>query len=376
MAHARRVLTSQRVGTPGCAHNQVAVTAHAATAPDGRRLPSGLFRGYIRDEIFVTKCRSAGEEGRRSRLCLSGGPGDNRAAMEGLAMDGRVAILGTGRMGSAIAQRLAQAGAEISLWNRTPSRAAELAGRLGVGSAAGSPAEAVGGADLVISSLTGPEAVRSAFGGPNGAVAGAHGQVFVEMSTAGPDVVRELEPALAAHGSALLDAPIMGPPTAVLRGEAAVLVGGPVAAVEMARPTLAHLGDVRHVGAAGNGARLKLVANSMLGAVILAAAELQSAGEATGLDPEDVFWVSARLCPVLNARREGYLRGTHTPTLFAVRDLVKDLGLALTLFHQSGSTAPLIGLTRELIGEVGAVSPDLDISAVAGRYPRRGANLL
>jgi len=168
----------------------------------------------------------------------------------------------------------------------------------------------------------------------------------------------------------------MGPPTAVLRGEAAVLVGGPVAAVEMARPTLAHLGDVRHVGAAGNGARLKLVANSMLGAVILAAAELQSAGEATGLDPEDVFWVSARLCPVLNARREGYLRGTHTPTLFAVRDLVKDLGLALTLFHQSGSTAPLIGLTRELIGEVGAVSPDLDISAVAGRYPRRGANLL
>jgi 3-hydroxyisobutyrate dehydrogenase-like beta-hydroxyacid dehydrogenase len=296
--------------------------------------------------------------------------------MEGLAMDGRVAILGTGRMGSAIAQRLAQAGAEISLWNRTPSRAAELAGRLGVGSAAGSPAEAVGGADLVISSLTGPEAVRSAFGGPNGAVAGAHGQVFVEMSTAGPDVVRELEPALAAHGSALLDAPIMGPPTAVLRGEAAVLVGGPVAAVEMARPTLAHLGDVRHVGAAGNGARLKLVANSMLGAVILAAAELQSAGEATGLDPEDVFWVSARLCPVLNARREGYLRGTHTPTLFAVRDLVKDLGLALTLFHQSGSTAPLIGLTRELIGEVGAVSPDLDISAVAGRYPRRGANLL
>ena len=306
------------------------------------------------------------------RLCLSGGPGDNRAAMESLAMDGRVAILGTGRMGSAIAQRLAQAGAEISLWNRTPSRAAELAGRLGVGSAAGSPAEAVGGADLVISSLTGPEAVRSAFAGPSGAVAGAHGQVFVEMSTAGPDVVHELELALAAHGSPLLDAPIMGPPTAVLRGEAAVLVGGPAAAVEAARATLAHLGEVRHVGRSGNGARLKLVANSMLGVVTLAAAELQSAGEAAGLDPEDVFWVSARLCPVLNPRRAGYLHGTHSPTLFAVRDLVKDLGLALALFHESSSSAPLIGLTRELIGEVGAVSPDLDISAVAGRYPRKG----
>jgi len=78
---------------------------------------------------------------------------------------------------------------------------------------------------------------------------------------------------------------------------------------------------------------------------------------------------------VLNARRDGYLRGVHSPTLFAVRDLVKDLGLALALFHESGSTAPLIGVTRELIGEVEAVSPDLDISAVAGRYPRRGGNL-
>ena len=289
-------------------------------------------------------------------------------------MDGRVAILGTGRMGSAIAQRLAQAGAEVSLWNRTASRAAELAGRLGV-AAAGSPAEAAGGADLVISCLTGPDAVRSAYTGPSGAVAGAHGQVFVEMSTAGPDVVSELVPALAAHGSPLLDAPIMGPPTAVLRGEAAVLVGGPVAAVETARPTLVQLGDVRHVGLSGNGARLKLVANSMLGVVILAAAELQSAGEAAGLDPEDVFWVSARLCPVLNVRRDGYLRGVHSPTLFAVRDLVKDLGLALALFHGSGSTAPLIGVTRELIGEVEVVSPDLDISAVAGRYPRRGGTL-
>jgi len=117
------------------------------------------------------------------------------------------------------------------------------------------------------------------------------------------------------------------------------------------------------------------VANSMLGVVTLAAAELQSAGEAAGLDAEDVFWVSARLCPVLNPRRQGYLRGIHSPTLFAVRDLVKDLGLALALFHESGSSAPLIGLTRELIGEVGAVSPDLDISAVAGRYPRRGGDL-
>jgi 3-hydroxyisobutyrate dehydrogenase-like beta-hydroxyacid dehydrogenase len=285
-------------------------------------------------------------------------------------MDSRVAILGTGRMGSAIAQRLAEGGAELTLWNRTGDRASKLAERLGLGLPAASPADAAAGADLVISSLTGPGAVRSTYEVEGGALEGAHGQVFVEMSTAGPEVVAELVPLLAARGSILLDAPIMGAPTAVLRGEAAMLIGGEPAGVEAARPTLARLGDVRHVGPSGSGARLKLVANSMLGVVTLAAAELQSAGGAAGLGPEDVFWVLARLCPALNARRDGYLRGAHTPTLFAVRDLIKDLDLALALFHSSGSSMPLVGIARELIHEVEADAADLDISAVAGRYPR------
>ncbi|MGP8161834.1 MAG: NAD(P)-dependent oxidoreductase [Candidatus Dormibacteria bacterium] len=290
-------------------------------------------------------------------------------------MNSRVAILGTGRMGSAIAERLAAGGAELTLWNRTTDRASKLAERLGLGAPAATPLEAVAGADLVISSLTGPEAVRSAYAGSRGAIAGGRGQVFVEMSTAGPEVVAELTPLLAARGSTLLDAPIMGAPTAVLRGEAAVLVGGDAAGVEAALPTLARLGDVRHVGPSGSGARLKLAANSMLGVITLAAAELQSAGEAAGLGSEDVFWVLARLCPALNARRDGYLRSAQMPTLFAVRDLMKDLDLALALFHASGSSTPLVAVTRELINEVASAAADLDISAVTGRYPRPGGNL-
>jgi 3-hydroxyisobutyrate dehydrogenase len=290
-------------------------------------------------------------------------------------MNSRVAILGTGRMGSAIAERLAEGGAELTLWNRTTDRASKLAERLGLKPPAATPLEAVADADLVISSLTGPEAVRSAYEGPRGAIAGGRGQVFVEMSTAGPEVVVELAPLLATRGSTLLDAPIMGAPTAVLRGEAAVLVGGDAAGVEAALPTLVRLGDVRHVGPSGSGARLKLAANSMLGVITLAAAELQSAGEAAGLGSEDVFWVLVRLCPALNARRDGYLRSAQMPTLFAVRDLMKDLDLALRLFHASGSSTPLVAVTRELINEVAIAAADLDISAVTGRYPRPGGNL-
>jgi hypothetical protein len=115
------------------------------------------------------------------------------------------------------------------------------------------------------------------------------------MSTSGPDLLAELEPQLAATGSTLMDAPILGAPTVVLRGGAAILVGGAPADVEHVRPVLGLLGEVRHVGALGSGARLKLVAKSMLGAVIMAAAELQSAGEAAGLDREEVFWALARL---------------------------------------------------------------------------------
>ena len=279
-------------------------------------------------------------------------------------MSTRVAILGTGRMGSALAQRLAGAGVEPTLWNRTRARAEQV----GVGRVVDTPADAVDDADIVITSLTGPDAVRGAYGGPVGALAAAQGQVFVEMSTSGPDLVAELEPQVVATGSTLIDAPILGAPTVVLRGDAAILVGGAPADVERVRPVLELLGEVRHVGPLGSGARLKLVANSMLGAVMMAAAELQSAGEAASLDPEDVFSVLARLAPSLEMRRAGLVDRRHEPTLFAVRDLLKDLDLALDTLHRSQAQVPVTALVREIVDEAAADVADLDITAVITRY--------
>jgi 3-hydroxyisobutyrate dehydrogenase-like beta-hydroxyacid dehydrogenase len=188
------------------------------------------------------------------------------------------------------------------------------------------------------------------------------------MSTSGPAVVEELAAQLHASGSALIDAPIMGAPTVVLRGAAAILAGGAPDDIAQARPVLELLGEVRHVGPLGSGARLKLVANSMLAVVTSAAAELQVAGEAAGLDPEEVFWVLARLAPALEMRRAGYLQRRHQPTLFAVRDLLKDLDLALELFDQSGVEAPLTSRARTVVAETAVQVPDLDITAVITRY--------
>jgi 3-hydroxyisobutyrate dehydrogenase/2-hydroxy-3-oxopropionate reductase len=282
--------------------------------------------------------------------------------------DRTIAVIGTGKMGSAIAARLSAAGFEVVVWNRTRSRAEAL----GIGTVAATPAAAARDADIVISSLTGPEAVMAAYLGPDGVLSVGEGKHFVEMSTAGPDLVSELAAHVeAAHGT-LVDAPILGAPPLVRAGEAAILVGGADEVVTEISPVLSVLGTVRHTGPLGTAARLKLVANSMLADVVLAAAELQVAGEAAGLGPEEVFWVLQRIAPALGARRAGFIENRHTPPMFALRDLRKDLDLALTLFGRSAAETPLTRSSSDVISAEAAVSPDLDISAVTRPYRQIG----
>jgi 3-hydroxyisobutyrate dehydrogenase-like beta-hydroxyacid dehydrogenase len=283
----------------------------------------------------------------------------------------QVAILGTGKMGSAIAARLSGAGFKVVLWNRTRSRAEAL----GLGTVADTPAAAARDADVVVSSLTGPEAVLAAYLGPDGALSAGAGKRFVEMSTPGPDLVSELAAHVETARGSLVDAPLLGAPPVVQVGEAAILAGGTDDDIDAALPVLSALGHVRHVGPLGSAARLKLVANSMLADVILAAAELQVAGEGAGLDRDDVFWVLKRFVPALEARRPGFLEGRHAPQ-FALRDLRKDLGLARALFAASDSSTPLTDLSSALVISAAAASAGLDISAVLLPYrqaskPRR-----
>lgn len=210
-----------------------------------------------------------------------------------------VAVLGTGKMGSAIARRLKQSGFDLILWNRTPERAQNL----NVGPVARTPVEAARQADVVLSSLTGPEAVREVYLGPDGVLEDVQGKVIIEMSTAGPAIVEELARAASAKGAQLVEAPVVGSVPAVESGTLMVLVGGPTDGLERARPVLERLGEVHHIGDLGTAPRLKLVANSMLAIVNAAAAELLAAGTAAGIDREKVFWVLTRFAPVLKPER-------------------------------------------------------------------------
>ena len=279
-----------------------------------------------------------------------------------------VAIVGTGKMGGAMARRLASAGFDVTLWNRSAARAEALH----LGRVAASPAEAVRGADIVISSLTNDAAVRDVYLGENGVLSAMAGGLVVDTSTAGPDIAEEIARAAQAKGIRFLDAPVVGSVPAIESGKLLILAGGDEADADQARPVLEHLGDVLYVGERASAQRLKLVANSMLGITSAAAAELLAAGSAVGLDPARVFSILVRFAPGLAARERGFLHDQHTPTMFAVRDLVKDLDLALGTFGAHGPRTPLVAEARELYGGAMGDSADLDISAitrVSGRAP-------
>jgi 3-hydroxyisobutyrate dehydrogenase len=136
---------------------------------------------------------------------------------------------------------------------------------------------------------------------------------------------------------------------------------------------LKDLGEVRFVGDIGSAAALKLVANSMLAGVSALAAELQSAGTAAGLNPEDVFWVLSRIAPVLNARKAGFVEHRYSPVTFALRDAVKDLRLALDLYDKTGATTPLTKATKELYVRAARTAGEQDLSAIATLYERKRA---
>jgi 3-hydroxyisobutyrate dehydrogenase-like beta-hydroxyacid dehydrogenase len=267
-------------------------------------------------------------------------------------------------MGSAIARRLAGFGVELVLWNRTRGRAAQLH----LGDVAHTPANAVARADVVLSSLTGTEAVRDVYLGSNGALEGASQQLFLEMSTAGLGIIRELDAATRERKLHLLDAPIFGSPPAVETGDAFLFVGGRNQDVDRARSVLEMLGTMRHAGRLGAGARLKLLANSMLAGSHALAAELIGAGLALGLDRETVFWALSLQAPYLMSRRAGYAEGRFPEPLFSLWDLLKDVNLAVEHFSQVRASTPVLAKVREVIDESVPTIGTMDLSALVSRY--------
>jgi 3-hydroxyisobutyrate dehydrogenase-like beta-hydroxyacid dehydrogenase len=273
----------------------------------------------------------------------------------------KVAILGTGKMGAAMARRFHHQGYEVRLWNRTRSRAEQL----GIGEVFDTPVQAVDGAELAISMLTDSAAVRQAYLGEGGAAQATGAPIYVDSSTVDPTTHQQIAQALAQRGSSFLEAPVVGSVPAVESGKLLILVGGDEITQERIRPLLEVLGEVRYVGPLGSGASLKLVANSMLGITSAAAGELLNAALRAGLDRQRVWEILTRFVPYLDARRAGYLEGRYDPPMFRLADLLKDLNLARGLYGEVGIDTPLTETTRELVQRAATDHGEQDIAAIA-----------
>ena len=272
-----------------------------------------------------------------------------------------VALLGTGKMGAAIARRLAGAGYEPILWNRTLDGARAV----GVGPVATTAAEAAEPADVVLSILYDAASLRAVYA----SLRPRPGQVFVEMSTAGSDVPEELAARLAPAGAELLVAPILGTVPAVENGSALILVGGAGAAVARVLPILAAFGQPEHAGGRREAASLKLLSNAMLHVCSLAAGELMAAGRRAELDPDALFRLLCRVMPYLQVRRRGYLERSHDDPMFELSGAVKDQTLALELGRTYGAALPLLAVSRELYAMAEPEHGREEMTAVIESYP-------
>lgn len=179
-----------------------------------------------------------------------------------------VGIVGLGRMGAAMAQRLREQGFDVTGWDHKPETNKTLAaGGLRIAADAKSVAAA---AEVVISSITEDNGVRRIFVGPGGFLeTGVKGKLFIEMSTLQPMTGRELAQVVGAAGARLIEAPVLGTVPQVRAGTLLAMAGGRAEDVERARPVLGKLTRrIVHMGPNGSGYAMKLAANLGLGAYI------------------------------------------------------------------------------------------------------------
>ncbi len=250
-----------------------------------------------------------------------------------------VALLGTGRMGSAMAERLCEAGVAVVLYNRTAERATDLAARIGA-TVAPTPAEAAAASDVVISMVADDAAVAGLYDGPDGVIAGLRpGSVAVDMSTVLPGTIRALETAVRARGAGILDAPVSGSVTTTRSGELTIMVGGETADLDRARPVFELLaGRIVHVGGLGSGAAMKLAVNTVIFGLNGAVAEGLVLAERSGIDRAlayEVLAASAVGAPFVAYKRAAFVEPESTPVAFSLRLAEKDLRL---IQGQAGAT--------------------------------------
>lgn len=271
---------------------------------------------------------------------------------------GKVAVLGTGKMGGAMAARLLDAGHTVTIYNRSPDKLAPLVGK--GAKAARTPAEAASGADVIIAMVMNDDASRAVWCGPDGALSAARaaGAVAIECSTVSHPWVLDLAKAATAADFEFLDCPVAGRPPVAAAGQLTVFAGGEATVLDKVRPYLSAFSkSVVPFGPVGSGIAFKLIYN-LLGAVQVASlAEAMAACAAAGVDPAmaaAAFADGGTGSPQVKQHGPVMASGVYPrPPAFRPEGRVKDLSYAIAMIEQNGARAALGETARNLFLAMG-----------------------
>jgi 3-hydroxyisobutyrate dehydrogenase-like beta-hydroxyacid dehydrogenase len=258
----------------------------------------------------------------------------------------RVAFLGLGIMGQAMASNLVKAGNEVAVWNRTPGKQVEGA------RPATSPADAAQGAEVVWLCVSDTAAVESVLFGPSGVEQSiTPGMIIVDSSTISPAATRRFAERIRQKGGEYSDSPVTGSKTGAENGTLIFIVGGDEQVVERLKPLYAAMGKkVCRMGETGKGQSAKLAMNLQIALIYEGFVEGLTLAAKLGIDAEN-------LLPLVNASmvRSGVveykapfvLRRDFSPN-FPLRLMRKDIRLALEAAKEARVKLPGLETVEEI----------------------------
>ncbi len=279
-----------------------------------------------------------------------------------------VAILGTGRMGGAMARKLGEAGHHVIAWNRTVAAAEAVVADSG-GVVAATPAAAVASADLVISMLADGPTTRAVLLDPDLLDVLRPRTVVCDMATSGVAAARELDAALTAAGARFVDAPVSGSVPTIAAGQLLVMASGDRSGVDEAEPVLRTFAKkVAYLGEAGAGQAMKLAVNLVVFTLNSALSEALTIATSAGVPADavyDIFQDSVIAAPFVNYKRAAYL-DSSTPVAMSLALTLKDMNLITGFANERGVDAVVAEAVRDEVARACANGfGDADMAGLA-----------
>ncbi|MGA1741188.1 MAG: NAD(P)-dependent oxidoreductase [Pseudohongiellaceae bacterium] len=263
---------------------------------------------------------------------------------QGGMMAYKVAFIGLGVMGFPMAGHLANAGHQVTVYNRSAEKASNWATTYN-GDTAATPAAAAEDADFIFTCVGNDDDLRSVTIGENGAFSTIKaGAVFIDNTTTSAEVARELSKIAEDAGFSFLDAPVSGGQAGAENGKLTVMMGGDEAAFTKAKPVIeAFAANVQLIGPSGYGQLCKMVNQLCIAGVVQGLSEGIHFAKRAGLDIEKVISVISKGAAQSWQMENRYqtMAANQFDFGFAVDWMRKDLGIAMQEAEKNGASLPV-----------------------------------